>query len=143
MFTEGIVTHRTGLSKLLIAVLAVMLCSQVHARPPATDPWFYSDNRDPLFMAPDKFQHYYGSFGLAAIGARYTSRPVAAAGAFVAGLLWEIKDDQIGVGFSWKDLVADGLGSIAGAVGWSGPLCFSLTYNDAERTIMARATLKI
>lgn len=73
---------------------------------PKTDPW-YGIPPTPLSLdVPDKFAHFYGSMAIDQV----VGPELTIAGRFV----FELIDYERGVGFSWRDLVADGLGALAG-----------------------------
>lgn len=85
------------------------------------DPWYYQSNEKLTFMVPDKAQHYYGSYVLSEICGKVLSKKRGAYVAFIFGFLWEIRDSKTSlgngvVGFSYRDLIADGLGVISSLV---------------------------
>lgn len=82
-------------------------------------------------LRQDKIEHFAASACLYSILRVYEAeeRPSATA-VFSAGVLWEAKDAVIpwerfgfwgGDGFSWRDLVSDGLGVAAAVLVWRGP----------------------
>ena len=85
--------------KLLIVTLVLLVLPW---KVVGAEPWYYTDNTLE-FQTPDKLQHYYGSYVL--------SKTVGKEQAFVAGLIWEIKDRIAGREFGEKDLLLDFLGS--------------------------------
>lgn len=72
------------------------------------DPWYYQTNLDYRFYVPDKAQHFYGSYFLAYL----TSTKLS----LICGLLKEIYDNQKGVGFSYRDIIANCLGILANKI---------------------------
>lgn len=113
------------------------LCSPVAAFDPPSmdDPWYYQTYERGLeFAVPDKAQHYWGSYGLSEVFG-----PYAALG---LGILWEIKDDKLqGVGFSYKDLIADGLGVISSRINKDNKIRMWLDYSVAKQEITLRAAM--
>jgi len=93
-----------------LLVVVLTLCAPAHAFDlPDSDPWYYQSDSDWMFMVPDKAQHYYGSQLLVKMGLHPSA-------AFAAGLMYEIYQEDQGIGFSYRDLIADAFGVMAGAV---------------------------
>ena len=89
--------------------------------PACGDPWYYQSNDHVAFWVPDKVQHYYGSFALSKIASDKLGPVKGSLVAFALGFLWEVKDAKTSlgtanggvVGFSTRDLIADGLGVLS------------------------------
>jgi len=92
-------------------VLVLLFCSPpIHAFDlPDYDPWYFQSDDEWRFMVPDKAQHYYGSQLLVEVGLHPSA-------AFAAGFMYEVYQDERGIGFSYKDLIADAFGVLAGSV---------------------------
>jgi len=112
---------------------------------PASDPWYFqSDRMGVSFWTPDKFQHFYGSALLTRAGSTILpakSRAYGPALVFVSGLFYEIWQGSTGVGFSSRDLIADGLGVLSAVL----PRRVSLgcTYSKSDRLIIWRLAVTI
>ncbi len=100
---------------------------------PAIDPWYFQSDDDWQFMVPDKAQHYYGSQLLVEMG-------LHPAAAFAAGLAYEVYQDETGIGFSYKDLIADAFGVLAGRVN-SEKFYLFMNYSTHEKILKLSAVL--
>lgn len=85
------------------------------------------------FYLPDKFQHCLGSYCL--------SKAIGPAPALLLGLGKEFRDQVGGVGFSYRDLIANGLGVLAAEV--SGPIGFFPLYKPFKHSIYFSVILKL
>lgn len=127
---------------LSIQIILLLLTANATAFDPPTcgDPWYYqTDDRGLTFMVPDKAQHYYGSYLLTEITSKYNISPVIV---FTLGFLWEVKDNKTSlnttngvVGFSYRDLIADGLGILSSRVNKHKNARLYLNYSTLEKTI--------
>ncbi|HMI31722.1 MAG TPA: hypothetical protein VK527_08280 [Candidatus Limnocylindrales bacterium] len=99
----------------MLAVLALALLGSA-----AADPLFLSSADQGTWLAADKELHFAGSFAIAAsLRVEGQRRETALAATFSVGLLKEtydvaFKPRRMGRGASWKDLVADLAGALAG-----------------------------
>jgi hypothetical protein len=100
---------------------------------PDYDPWYFQSDDDWLFMVPDKAQHYYGSQMLVEVG----MHPSAA---LAAGFMYEVYQNEIGVGFSYKDLIADAFGVLAGTVN-SEKFYLFMDYSTRDEILQLNAVL--
>jgi len=100
---------------------------------PDFDPWYYQSNDEWQFMVPDKAQHYYGSQLLVEGG----MHPAAA---LAAGFMYEVYQNEIGVGFSYKDLIADAFGVLAGTVN-SDKFYLFMDYSTRDEFVKLNAVL--
>lgn len=126
----------------LIASVLLLVCIGFHDalafELPKSDPWYYqADNRGLSFMVPDKAQHYWGSAFLGYVGKqlplplRRVTVPFLALG---AGYLWEIWQQDQGIGFSERDFVADAFGVLSSQIS-SRDLKMHMDYSLSEKTI--------
>jgi len=115
------------ISKTAVLVIFLVLCWKpiFGFNPPSCgDPWYYQSNdRGLTFVVPDKAQHYYGSYVLSKAYSKMLGKELGAITAFASGFLWEIKDSKTSlgtaggtVGFSYRDLIADGFGVISSLI---------------------------
>ncbi len=134
--------------KYLFYIMLLLLTSNVFAFDPPTcgDPWYYQSNdRGFTFMIPDKVQHYYGSYLLTEITSKYLGNTLGSLAAFTCGFLWEVKDSETVletkgvVGFSYRDLIADGLGVITSKINKNPNSRMFMTYDTLNKTIMLNA----
>jgi len=105
---------------------------------PKSDPWYYqADNRGLSFMIPDKAQHYWGSALLGHIGnqlplpLKRLTVPFLALG---AGYFWEMWQEDQGIGFSERDLIADAFGVLSSQIN-SRDLKMHMDYSLSKKTI--------
>lgn len=101
--------------------------------PPATDPWYHQSDDGWRFMLPDKVQHYYGSQLLVEVG-------LHPATAFVVGFVYELYQGETGIGFSYRDLIANSFGVLAGSVN-SRKFYLFMDYSTDRRTLKLNAVL--
>jgi hypothetical protein len=147
----------TGLKRLLIAIVIFVLGLALFPNdafgfdpPSCGDPWYYqTDDRGLIFMVPDKAQHYWGSYALAEIAQDKLGTIPGAVTAFVLGFLWEVKDSKTNlgtanggvVGFSYRDLIADGLGVLSSTLAndrWA----FYVDYSTVRKEITFNASVR-
>jgi VanZ family protein len=64
----------------------------------------------------DKLYHFFGCWAMFFFLLGFTSSTLSVFLTILFGLLWEVKDIFRADGFSWKDLVADILGVVAGYI---------------------------
>jgi len=106
---------RRAILVILAAAAAALPCA-----PASTAPIFLSSAEQGPWLASDKELHFAGSLAIAAsLRVEGESRRTAIAGTFGVGLLKEaydvaLKPHRSGRGASWKDLVADLAGALAG-----------------------------
>ena len=118
---------------LVLLIMLFLLTMSIKAfEPPKSDLWYYTDNRL-LFSVPDKAQHYYGSQILVETG-------IHPGLVLLSGITYEIYQESTGVGFSYRDLIANGLGVLAGALK-SQQLVFILDYSVSDKTIILNAVV--
>lgn len=131
------------MQKLLTLIIVTMaLAASVDAKAPVYDPWYYRDARDPLFIVPDKAQHFYGSAALATVSQKIIGKEAGTLLSVGAGLLWEINDNRTGAGFSWKDLTADCLGVLTARLAPKSPVVCWLNYSDIKKQITINAAIR-
>lgn len=83
--------------------------------PNSRDAWYYVDSRNWYIIAPDKWQHFMGSYALAEVTGKVTGSPVAA-GLITFGLgLAKEFDDAYREGWSRRDIYMD-IGGVASAL---------------------------
>jgi uncharacterized protein YfiM (DUF2279 family) len=87
-------------------------------------------------MIPDKAQHYWGSYALSVAGQILGGYKVGTLTAATLGFLWEVKDNKIGNGFSYKDLIADYLGVASSIVNKNKTIKLWLDYSTVDKEIM-------
>lgn len=117
--------------------------------PSCGDAWYYQDDNRLTFMIPDKAQHYWGSYALSEIGQKYFGNKIGPLTAFVLGYLWEVKDSRTSlgtmndgvVGFSYKDLIADGVGVLSSLVNQSEDVRLWLNYSTRDKEIILNMTI--
>ena len=136
---------------LLSAIVVCLLTSSAFAFDPPScgDPWYCQDDNRPAFMIPDKAQHYWGSYTLSEIGQKYLSKKVGPIVAFTLGFLWEVKDSKTSlgtanggvVGFSYRDLIADGVGVLSSLVNQSESVRLWLNYSTYDKEIILNMTI--
>lgn len=132
-----------------LLVILITLCS-ISATAfdlPKSDPFYYqSNNKGLMFTVPDKAQHYYGSLLLSEVGSRLSFLPgrevTAPLLALGIGFLWEIYQDNQGVGFSERDLLADALAVVASKANSENAFMY-LNYSNVERTITINMSVKL
>lgn len=147
----------TGLKRLLIAIAIFVLGLVLFPNdafgfdpPSCDDPWYYQSNdRGLTFMVPDKAQHYWGSYALTEVFRPKMGRTFGAISAFALGFFWEVKDSKtkLGtanggvVGFSYRDLIADGLGVLSSTL-TNDRWVFFVDYSTLEKTITFNASFR-
>ncbi len=127
-----------GFVILITAILIALpfTCDQAQAGaldPPATDPWYCQSDHDWRFMLPDKVQHYYGSQLLVELG-------LHPATAFAVGFVYELYQGETGTGFSCRDMLANSVGLLAGAVN-SRKFYLFMTYSTSKQSLELNAVL--
>ena len=104
-----------------------------------------------MYMIPDKAQHYYGSYLLSSVSQKYLGDVVGPLTTFAVGFLWEVKDNKsklnghpgILIGFSTRDLIADGLGVLSSIVNKGSKVKMWLDYSRIDKEIMFNVSMKI
>lgn len=94
-------------------------------------------------MVPDKAQHYWGSYVLNEVCGKVLGKELGAAMTFALGFIWEVKDSETSlgtansgvVGFSYRDLIADGLGVVSSLVNNSRTVVMYVDYSTAREEI--------
>jgi len=101
-------------------------------------------------MIPDKAQHYWGSYLLNEILTKHLGSVKGSLITFSLGFLWEVNDNQTQltldpedgvVGFSYRDLIADGFGAVSSLINKSEKYKVMLDYSDREKWIMLKGYL--
>ena len=136
---------------LLSTIVVCLLASNVFAFDPPScgDPWYYQDDSRLTFMVPDKAQHYWGSYTLSVIGQKYLGKKTGPLTAFALGFLWEVKDSKTSlgtngiVGFSYRDLIADGAGVLSSLINQSESVRLWLNYSTRDKEIILNMTIVI
>lgn len=125
-------------TKILILGIICLLTKNANAfDPPNNDPWYYQSNdRGLTFMIPDKAQHYWGSYALSKVGSKYLGDKTGTLTAIALGFIWEVKDNKVGNGFSYKDLIADYLGVATSIVNKNKDIKLWLNYSTTRQEIM-------
>ena len=117
--------------------------------PSCGDPWYCQDDSRPMFWIPDKAQHYWGSYTLSMVGQKYLGKKTGPLTAFVLGFLWEVKDSKTSlgtngtVGFSYRDLIADGAGVLSTIVNQKDDIKLWCDYSTACKTISLNICIKL
>lgn len=122
----------------LFLVLWLVLCGTALGfdPPPGGDPWYYQSDTRLAFFVPDKVQHFWGSYALSRLAAIENGDIFGALAVLTLGAAWEIKDDQVsGVGFSYRDLIADGLGVVGSLVNRRSRLKMWVCYSTDREQI--------
>ena len=124
---------------ILILLIGLPFTCHIPARagafdPPATDPWYCQSDSDWRFLCPDKVQHFYGSLLLVEVGLH----PVTA---FVVGFAYEVYQAETGIGFSGRDLIANGFGVLAGTVN-NRKFYLFVDYSTTERVVKLNAVVR-
>jgi len=117
-----------------VCLLVLGWCGRAQAGQVSYDPWYYQDNSDPRFWLPDKYQHCAGSYAL--------SKTIGPWPAFGLGLVKEIYDDRHAGGYSWRDLIANGLGIFA-AEFRPGRIRFFPLYKPFKKMVLYGVTITI
>lgn len=91
--------------------------------PDSKDYWFYVDRKNWEIEAPDKWTHMMGSMGSTSALSQFMNKYAAGALVMTFGLFKEY-DDAYREGWSYRDIIMDGLGVMA-----------SLTANDRYRLL--------
>ena len=135
----------------LLWCLLILLCSNSFAFDPPScgDPWYYQSDDRYEFWVPDKVQHYWGSYLLNKITVRYLGDVGGSITSFAFGFLWEVKDSKTSlgtvnggvVGFSVRDLLADGLGVLSERINTHQNIKFYTVYDTQERYLMLNVTV--
>lgn len=123
---------------------AIMLVAASPARSfdlPDYDPWYYqSHGQGYLFLIPDKAQHFYGSAAVNECAKQLPLPGIRILGpvlSLTAGFMYEVYQDQKGIGFSERDMLADALG-IAASQFSTEQLTIWLDYSPTQQVIMFR-----
>jgi len=119
--------------------------------PSCGDPWYCQDDNIPMQWVPDKAQHYWGSYALSAAGQNYLGTKAGVITSILLGYLWEVKDSKTSfsttnggtVGFSYRDLIADGLGSISAWVNRNKNVKMWLHYSTGDEAILFNVSVKL
>ncbi len=130
-----------NINKTIAVVLGLILGGLILLTPaeatafdfPDFDPWYYQSDAEWKFMVPDKAQHYYGSQFLVEVGLHPTA-------ALAAGLAYEIYQNETGVGFSYKDFIANSFGVLAGTINNEKFYLF-MDYSTTEEVLVLNAVL--
>ena len=101
--------------------------------PPTTDPWYCQSDSDWRFLCPDKVQHFYGSQLLVDIGLH----PVTA---FMFGFIYEVYQAKTDIGFSYRDVIANSFGVLAGTVNGRAFYLF-MDYSSREQILKLNVVL--
>jgi len=114
---------------------------------PKSDPFYYrSNSKGLMFSIPDKAQHYYGSQLLSEVTGRLSFLPAhevtAPLLAFSIGFFWEVYQENRGIGFSERDLLADALGVLASKANRGNTVMY-LNYSSADRTIILNLGVRL
>lgn len=113
------------------------------------DPWYFqSDDLGIMFVVPDKIQHYWGSYALSELGTKHFGPILGALMAFTAGFAWEVRDTykmtdptgQTVVGFSTRDLIANGLGVLSSQLS-TDDIQFYADYSMQTKQVMFNVSL--
>ena len=135
-----------------IVIICLSTSSSFAFDPPSCgDYWYYQDDSRLTFMIPDKAQHYWGSYALSTIGQEYLGKKMGSLTAFALGFLWEVKDSKTSlgtanggvVGFSYKDLIADGVGVLSSLVNQSENVRLWLNYSTYDKKIILNIAITI
>lgn len=102
-------------------------------------------------MVPDKAQHYWGSYLLSEVSQKYLGDKAGPLITFALGFFWEVKDSKTSlgtvdggvVGFSYKDLLADGVGILSSAINRRGTLKLWMDYSTLHKEITFNVSLKL
>jgi len=124
-----------------LIILIVLIAGNAYAfDPPVNDPWYFQSDNMPTFWVPDKAQHYWGSYALSEVGQKYIGEYTGPAVAFTLGFLWEAGAEQ--VGFSYRDLIADGIGVLSSLVNKNRMTKLWMDYSTTDRTIFLYVSIK-
>lgn len=130
----------TGFMLLLCIMVILQLPSTGTAfELPNYDPWYYqSTQQGYAFAIPDKAQHFYGSAALNEFSKQLPLPGIKVMGpviTFTAGFMYEVWQDQRGIGFSERDLFADALGVAASQLS-SEDFVIWLDYSTQEQVLL-------
>lgn len=132
----------TGMALLVLALFPSTLAA---FDLPSSDPWYYQSNQQGyLFAIPDKAQHYYGSVVLNEFSKRLPLPGIKVMGpviSFTAGFMFEVWQDQRGIGFSQRDLFADAIGIAASQLS-NDHVVLWLDYSTQEHVLIFKVALK-
>lgn len=112
--------------------MIVLLVCAVLAQAPV-DPWYFVDAGRIQFWAPDKVQHYAGSYALA--------KTIGPAPALALGIAWELYQVDQGGFFSWRDMIADVFGVLAAIL--PAPWESFILWRPDRREILVLLSLRI
>ena len=137
----------TGLITGLVMLILILLPSTPAAFDlPHYDPWYFqSDQQGYSFAVPDKAQHYYGSAMLNELSKRLPLPGIKVMGpviSFTAGFMYEVWQDQRGIGFSQRDLFADAMGVAASQLS-NDDIVLWLNYSTQKQVLMFNVAFKI
>lgn len=138
--------HWRGLAAIVGLVILTVPSSGNCFELPDYDPWYFqSSELGYSFTIPDKAQHFYGSALLNEVSKRLPLPGIKVMGpviALTAGFMFETWQDQKGIGFSQRDLLADAAGVAASQL--SGKrLVLWLDYSTREQIIMFNFTINL
>ena len=112
---------------------------------PSYDPWYYQSNEQGYsFAVPDKAQHYYGSALINEFNKRLPLPGIKVMGpvlSFTAGFMYEIWQEQKGIGFSQRDLFADAMGVAASHLS-SENFVLWLDYSTHDQVLMFNVAVR-
>ena len=136
--------------KYLYIIIALLIGSNVLAFDPPScgDPWYYQNDNHPTFWVPDKAQHYWGSYLLNTTISQHVDKKVSTVATLALGFLWEVKDSQTSlgkgkVGFSYRDLIADGLGVVSAVINTGSTWKMYVDYSTVDETITFNVLRKL
>jgi len=137
---------RTSFMFVMIVVGALVLPSPaVSFDLPSYDPWYYQSNEQGYsFAVPDKAQHYYGSALVNELSKRLPLPGIKVMGpvlSFTTGFMYEIWQEQKGIGFSRRDLFADAMGIAASQLS-SENFILWLDYSTQDQILMFNVTVR-
>ncbi len=124
------------LIKYVLALLTIfiVLCSCPDKAHGFQDPWYYEMQSEfGVSPMPDKYAHFLRSFAMANV--------LPGTVVFGLDLLYEVYDGRRGVGFSYRDLIADGLGTLAGTFNTETVYMY-MTWAKTQKTLTLNVTLK-
>ena len=135
---------------ILLVVLSLSVSTMAFNPPTCGDPWYFQSNDMGItFTVPDKVQHYYGSYLLTEAAKSKIGPVKGALIVLTAGFLWEVKDSYIRlgtdgtVGFSYRDLIADGLGIVSSLLNKSNKIKILCDYSTMKKQIMLKVYFKL
>lgn len=144
--TRLVPCHKLAVVLLLTGVLLLVGSpTAVSFELPNYDPWYYQSREQGYrFTVPDKAQHFYGSALLNEVNKRLPLPGIDIMGpvlTLTAGFMYEVWQDQQGIGFSQRDLFADAAGIAASQLS-SEDVVLWLDYSTQDRVIMFNVALR-